>query len=60
MPLQLVSGEYADKGGFIDSAAAKVLKRMERKGSATGQPVIRSARAGTGPGSGSGEQEQAI
>jgi hypothetical protein len=38
-PLQLVSGKYADEGGFMDSAAAMVLKCMS-EGAAAGQLAI--------------------
>jgi hypothetical protein len=56
-PPQLVSGEYADEDGFMDSAAAMVLERMarERKGAEAGlgPPVICSAHV-QGPGLGRG------
>jgi hypothetical protein len=41
-PPPLVSCEYADEGGFMDSAAAMVLERM-RKGRAAGPPIICNA-----------------
>ncbi len=41
-PQQLVSGEYADEGGFEggDTMAAMCIERMECKCTAKGQPVI--------------------
>jgi hypothetical protein len=50
---QLVSGEYADEGGFMDRAAAMVLEHMCKSGAAGPPVILQRALAGSGPGSGS-------